>query len=397
MRRVGLKGATLIAAVVVLAGVVVAALAGLIQTGADSPSGAAKRAGGEGKVVATRDYYEVKGPWLVWDKASCGFKPTTEHPDEYQGQLRSGNNLRVVYTTAETTLPPSKQINASFDKYSKLAKLDMQVFNNEFPSKTRPLQIAQQAAAVKPDVVVSSVWIPELYGQITKTYKQACVPFINMFNIAPLDKIPGFQSGFPASGEALAKGVIDSVKKRAWPAEDTWMVICGQPLTGNRPGTDVDVITTFRPLVQKALDIPAKQTSPILDCTDPKTARTTITDWLTAHPQAKYVIGMAIADTVAIALTQALEDKGYTAETAISAGGQANDPALEVMAKPDAIFQANFDKDFPDWGIIGLSMAQDIAAGRPVPYFVDPGVTPVIGATAAKQLLEARKSAAGGE
>jgi hypothetical protein len=157
------------------------------------------------------------------------------------------------------------------------------------------------------------------------------------------------------------------------------------------------VITTFTPLVQEALGIPKEQTSPILDCTDPKTARLTTIDWLTAHPEAKYVIGMAIADTRAVSMTQAFADKGYTDENAITAGGQANDPALEVMAKDNSMFQVNFDKDFPTWGLIGLSMAQDIAAGRPVPTFVDPGVTPVVGQQAAADLLEARKTGAASE
>ena len=57
-----------------------------------------------------------------------------------------------------------------------------------------------------------------------------------------------------------------------------------------------------------------------------------------------------------------------------------------------AFFQVNADKDFPTWGIIALSMAQDVAAGKPVPAFVDTGVVPVIGADAARKMIEERKA-----
>ena len=137
------------------------------------------------------------------------------------------------------------------------------------------------------------------------------------------------------------------------------MVICGAPQIANKPGTDLDVITTFVDKVGSTLGIPEARISGVLDCEGtPDRARIVTTDWLTAHPQAKNIIAMSWSDTVTVAMTQSLEQKGYTHENAVSAGGQANDPALSVMSRPNSIFQANFDKDFPTWGIIGLSMAR---------------------------------------
>ena len=91
------------------------------------------------------------------------------------------------------------------------------------------------------------------------------------------------------------------------------------------------------------------------------------TDWLTAHPEAKRVIAVYWNDLIALAMAQALKAKGYTSDNAIAAGGDASDAALEVMVDPSSILQVNADKVFPTWGIIGLSMAQDVAAGRPCP------------------------------
>jgi ABC-type sugar transport system substrate-binding protein len=352
-------------------------------------------AGGEGDVVAQRDYYAIQGPWLVWDKSKCSFQQTDAHPDKYSAVLRKvgPDGLFIVYATADTTLQVQKTINGSFLKYAELSGIDMKMFSNEFPSKTKPIMIANQAAAMNPKLVISNVWIPDLYAQIGKTYESACVPFLNMHNFPISFKVPGFESGHIASGLALADGVIQIVREKGWPANDTWMMVCGEPLIANGPGTDLDVLTSFMGKVETELKIPKDQISGILDCKEtPDQARVVATDWLTAHPQAKNVIAMFWNDFVAVAMAQALEQKGYTAKNAIAAGGQANDSPLELQAKPDSIFQVNFDKNFPTWGIIGLSMAQDVAAGRPVPSYVDPGVVPVVGSEAARKLIEARKA-----
>ncbi len=347
------------------------------------------------EIVAERDYYGVKGPWLVWDQSTCSYKPTDDHPEVYKAQLRKvgPDGLPIVYATADTTLQVQKTINGSFLKYADLAGINMTMLSNEYPSKTKPVLIAKQVAAMAPKVVISNVWIPDLYTQIGKTYLDACLPFLNMHAFPIKFAVPGWESGHVASGLALADGVIQLVKEKGWDTNEVWMMVCGMPLIANGPGTDLDVLTSFIDKVGTELHIPKERQSGILDCKESEAeARVVATDWLTANPQAKKVIAMMWNDFVAVSMSQALEQKGYTSENAIAAGGQANDGPLEVMTRPNAIFQVNFDKNFPTWGIIGLSMAQDVAAGRPVPSYADPGVVPVVGAEAARKLIEARKA-----
>ena len=192
----------------------------------------------EGEIVAEREYFAVKGPWLVWKQDQCAFVETDEHPETYRGVLRKSGpeGLSLVYTTAETSLVVSKTINGSFEKYAELAGIDMKMFSNQFPSKTKPIEVAQQAAALRPAVVISSVWIPDLYPRIGKTYERECVPFLNMFDFRIPFTVPGFQAGFVASGLALADGIIQVVRERGWAAEDTWMVICGAPQNRQQAG-----------------------------------------------------------------------------------------------------------------------------------------------------------------
>ena len=365
--------------------------------GSRSPLSAVGQSVDAQEIVAERGYFGTTGPWLVWDKASCSYKTTEDHPEVYKAELRKvgPEGLPIVYATADTTLQVQKTINGSFQKYADLAGIDMTMLSNEFPSKTKPILIAKQVAAMNPPVVISNVWIPDLYTQIGKTYLDACIPFLNMHAFPIQFAVPGWELGHVASGLALADGVIQVVREKGWNTEEVWMMVCGMPLIANGPGTDLDVLTAFIEKVEKELSIPKERQSGILDCKETEAeARVVATDWLTAHPEAKKVIAMMWNDFVAVSMSQALEQKGYTSENAVAAGGQANDAPLEVMTRPNAIFQVNFDKNFPTWGIIGLSMAQDVAAGRPVPSYADPGVIPVVGAEAAKKLIEARKQTA---
>ena len=185
----------------------------------------------DGEIVAERSYFGFTEPWLVWDEASCSFKPTDTHPTTYTGQLRKvgTGGPRIVYTTADTTLPVMKTINGSFEKYAGQSGADMTMLSNEYPSKTKPILLAKQVAAMNPDVVISNFWIPELYPQVGKTYLEACVPFLNMHAFKIDFVVPGFQNSYPATGIALADGVIKLVREKNWPIEETWLMVCGTP------------------------------------------------------------------------------------------------------------------------------------------------------------------------
>ncbi|MFO1061373.1 MAG: hypothetical protein U1E53_30945 [Dongiaceae bacterium] len=372
----------------------IGALATSVVTALTLTLGAAA-ARADGDIVAQRGYAGLKAPWLVWDQASCQFKPTDKHPDSYSAELRKagpGNDPTIVYASADTTLPVQKTINGSYLKYAKLSGANMTLLSNEYPSKTKPILLAKQIAGMKPAVVISAIWIPELYTQVGKTYLDACVPFLNMHNMPISYQVPGFQNSFPVTGVALADGVVQLVRQKGWSVDDTWLMVCGTPIIAKGAGTLEDVLTNFIAKVESELKIPKSQQSGILDCKeDAEGARVVATDWLTAHPQAKKVIAVYWNDLIALAMAQALKQKGYTSDTAIAAGGDASDAALEVMTQPGAILQVNADKNFPTWGIIGLSMAQDVAAGRPVPAYVDTGVVAVVGPDAAAKLIAERK------
>src|SRR5687767_948113 len=85
------------------------ALAAIVTTVATAQSAAT------GPVVATASYQAIKGPWLLWDKATCGYKTTNNHPTTYRAVLRKNDPpLNVVYTPEATTFPVDPIINGGF-------------------------------------------------------------------------------------------------------------------------------------------------------------------------------------------------------------------------------------------------------------------------------------------
>jgi ribose transport system substrate-binding protein len=340
-------------------------------------------------VVQTLPYVTFHGPWLVWDKSTCRYVTTTKHPATYVAQMRKQSTpLRFVYTAYQTTSSTGALINAGVKSAAVRAGVQFNQLSNNYPSTSDPLTVADQAVTLKADIVLSSSIISTLQPQIQAKYEAACIPMINMFDIPGLPHAaPGYQSGFAAEGKAIADATIPAVRSRHWPASDTWLVLCGDPTTGTGPNTLYDVPKTFARLVTKSLGLKPKNTSGILACNQspgPSSSRTVVTDWLTAHPQAHHLIVMTYADTLVAGMVQAVQAKGFTSSTAIAASGDASDPVLRQMAKQGSksILQVDADKFFLRWGVYGVSIAQDILAGRPVPSFMDPGTTAVTPKTA---------------
>jgi hypothetical protein len=349
-----------------------------------------------GPVVATATYQSIKGPWLVWDESTCGFKATNTHPATYRAVLRKDDPpLSVVYTPEATTFPVDPIINGSFKSAAAKSGIKLSQLSNDYPSTSRPINVANQAVQIKADVVVSANVLSNLYPQIQEIYKKGCVPMINMFNLpGTTDPAPGFQSGYIAQGIGMGSAAVAIAKKNKWPAASIWLVQCGNDAIGKGTGTLNDVNRAFRTTVVNAFKIPKSRVTE-LNCTSEQDARTKTIDWVTAHPQAKNVISEMWADSLGVAMAQGLESKGFTRKNSIAAGGDASDSVLDLMAKKKTVLQVNSTKDFPNWGVNGLAMAQDVAAGRPVPSFSEVKITFITDKNV-KAVIQRQKSAVRG-
>jgi ribose transport system substrate-binding protein len=113
-------------------------------------------------------------------------------------------------------------------------------------------------------------------------------------------------------------------------------------------------------------------------------ARTAMADWLTAHPQAKYVTAVGGIDSVySLGMADALRAANFgNRGLVVGRGGDAG--YIKAIASGDPIEAVDGDPVFTAWGVPIVAMAEDIALGKPVPAVVSPQVVIVTKANAAK-------------
>ena len=347
---------------------------------------------GEGAVLETADYGAISEPWYVWNDQTCAFEEAQDHPATYQALLRQEpSSVFMIFTPESTTFPVDHLFNYSVEQAAKKAGVKYLQLSNDYPSTDRPLQVADQAVTAKPGVVLSGNILPAVYPQIQKKYTDACIPMVNVYSMkGPTLPAPGVQTPFIGDGQNMADAAIEMIKQRNWPADQIWIVSCGESAIAPGPGTNLDTVTAFRDRIKQEFSVPDSHISPILEC--PQTnggegARAAVADWLTAHPDAKYVVGSNWNDVRGQGMATALTDKGFSTNGLIC-GRDAADGALARMASGDPVFACDLDPGFLHWGVLLISMGEDILAGRPVPSYAAPQTVVVTPANVQQVIAE---------
>jgi len=322
-------------------------------------------------VIASATFDVTSPEYVKWNKDTCQFEPA-EGKGPYVAQMRkSSKPIRVVFTPEEQTNPVFVAQAKKLVELGKQANVEVTVLDNAFPDTMRPVQNADQAVQMKVDLVLSELIMPDLNPAVQQKYKDACIPMVNIFGMPNYPyPAPTIQAIHRENGVTMAKAAIDIIKTKSWPADQIWVVSCGDPVTAKGPGTAEDLMLGFADTVKAAFNIPDDHISPVLVCSQangPLGSKEATTDWLTAHPQAKYVVGSAWNDVKAFGMAQALEGAGYTPDNALTAGRDANTEQLAAM-KSGSILQVNLDLKLIDgWTVAMIGVVEDILEGKPVP------------------------------
>ena len=276
-----------------------------------------------------------------------------EHaPGDLQGGAPEGRSAAQRRLHAGgSAFPVDPIINGSFKSAAAKSGIKLSQLSNDYPSTSRPINVANQAVQIKADVVVSANVLSNLYPQIQEIYKKGCVPMINMFNLpGTTDPAPGFRSrGTSPRASGSGSAAVAIARKNKWPAASIWLVQCGNDAIGKGTGTLNDVNRAFRTTVVNAFKIPKSRVTE-LNCTSEQDARTKTIDWVTAHPQAKNVISEMWADSLGVAMAQGLESKGFTRKNSIAAGGDASDSGHRSHGEEEDSAAGQFDQGLPELG-----------------------------------------------
>jgi ribose transport system substrate-binding protein len=338
-----------------------------------------------GPVVATGNV-SSSGVWYVWNPQTCAFKKTTNHPASYPSKLKRISGFTLAYLPEATGDPFDDALNAATKAAALKASLKFFQFSNAYPSTTKPLQVVGEAATVKADAVIEANVVPSQYPAIQAAFKKACIPWLNEYNVPGSKNIPVFQTNNLKTGIDMAKAAVPIMKARGWVAKDTYVVTCADASLGQNPGGVYDIDKGYRDTVTKLFP-GAHIASPDLACSGPKGidgARSAMADWITAHPDAKYVTAVSHIDSLySLGLANALRDAGF-GDKALVAGRGGDAGYMKLIAQGDPIVAVDGNPVFTAWGVPIVAMAEDIALGNPVPALVSPQVVIVTKANAAK-------------
>jgi len=212
------------------------------------------------------------------------------------------------------------------------------------------------------DGVIFANWVAGMAETLTAKYKAAGIPMVAYDGPQPGAVSFGannYQAGFLA-GEYLGK----YAKSRGWAPKEVYLVaatIPAQAVIVQRVKGCVDGVKSVFALPDaNVAEIGGEQTGQSLN---------DMTDWLTAHPGAKYVLGFGHSDQPGIEIASALETAGLLETSAVAGQGASDEALVDLRGRADKAspFKATVSY-FPEhYGQYLVPVIVDLIEGNPVP------------------------------
>lgn len=269
---------------------------------------------------------------------------------------------RVGFAEGWAAIPFSFAINQRLYGLADELGFEVAYCDTEFDAE-KAVACAEQLVTQGPTFVINSSWQAGAAPAVAAIYDAAKVPAISIDVVHPNQIFLGadnYTSGFIGGQAAGEKAMADGR------CADVWVLLGENP--GEGAGAN-ERLSGFADGVQTVCGaLPADRISrELFDAGTGDQALTKATDWLTAHPQAGYVLSTSIddarADGVAKALTQSARE-GYAVGLGCDDIGVASTKANATEANHFLGCVAYYPERYPDYAI---SIAADLAEGKPVP------------------------------
>jgi ribose transport system substrate-binding protein len=299
-------------------------------------------------------YDAASGKFVVVEgDASAPYVPNIRKPSK---------PLTFAFAEGWAAIPFSVSINKGIYKIAEEQGISIIYCDQEFKPE-KAVTCAEQLSQQKPDFAIVSNWQSGAAEAIMKIYDAAKIPVVNIDVWHPngiflgADNYVSGQIGGKAAGEyakALGK--------------------CGEVtiFNGINPGEGdaaAQRMAGFTDGVQEVCGaVPAERIAEeIFDAGTTEQALTKMTDWLTAHPEAGFVLGTSIDDARSAGISKALAQNardgaavGLGCDEIGVAETKAGDPATTKFLG----CVAYFPEKYPDYA---MSIGLDVVEGKPVP------------------------------
>ena len=281
-------------------------------------------------------------------------------------------DVTICFTPESEEFDFDLKVNPSMRNAAEAAGVELLVFNNAYPSTTQPLQNADACVTREPDLVVSFNVFAEITEAIMSKYNAENIPVIAVDVTHPGSVFWGADNCM--TGRLAAQFAADWAVEHMWPEEEMVVLTGLDPAVGGAPACRNTAFTDYF-----KENMPAIPDENYFDV-DMRTAElgpnagalAATTDWLTANPNAKYIVATSINDDRAFGIASAMAqaDRGDPTVDGVVVGKNADAIALDAIREGNSPLVGTVSF-FPErYGDFMIPLALDILAGNPVPSIV---------------------------
>ncbi|MCC7449538.1 MAG: sugar ABC transporter substrate-binding protein [Anaerolineae bacterium] len=327
-----------------------------------SPTQSATQAADAMTLPKTTEPAGIGKTWVQWDKSTCAFKEVTDHPDKWSAVLRKQDKpFKVGYATQSETLSPILTlVDNNIRDNIKATGLTLIYGNNDYPSTTLPVTVAQTIALQKPDVFISFNVLDAIMEAVNKPFKDACIPVIQIEATAPGTVFFGTDNII--SGNLAGSYLADYAAKKGWKS------VTALGVRQLNVGASLDMRVTECQNAIKAKFPDAKVDNITSDST--ATSQSATADWLTAHPNDKGILVCTMADIFAVGVANGFKGANRVDDGAVMGMLATADSRALIKAGGSALV-ASVDFNFAKFGDYLIPIAQDVVDGKPVPNVIN--------------------------
>jgi len=284
--------------------------------------------------------------------APAAYKPTIR-PAQKRWQIGYGDGYGGIPFTDSVT----KSINDT------AAKMGVDIsYCNYGADEQKTMACADNFITMKVDGVIEANWVPGMAAALSKKYKDAGIPMVAYDGPQP-DAV-SFGADNYTAGLVAGQYLGQFAKDKGWDPTQVYLIISviqDQAVTVQRGQGARDGVTSV-------IDVPAGNIFQIRSGNG-GVAGADMRDWLTAHPQAKYVLGFSESDSHALEMATELETAGLLQTSALAGNGGSDEALTDFHKRTDV--QSNFKATvayFPEhYGEYLVPIIVDLLEGKPVP------------------------------
>ena len=278
-------------------------------------------------------------------------------------------DVTICFTPESEEFDFDLKVNPSMRNAAEAAGVELLVFNNAYPSTMQPLENADACVTREPDLVVSFNVFAELTEAIMSKYNAENIPVVAVDVTHPGSVFWGADNCM--TGRLAAAFAADWATEYMWPEEEMVVLTGLDPAVGGAPACRNTAFTDYF-----KENMPAIPEENYFDV-DMRTAElgpnagalAATTDWLTANPDAKYIVATSINDDRAFGIASAMAqaDRGDPTVDGVVIGKNADLIALEAIREGNSPLVGTVSF-FPErYGNFMIPLALDILAGNAVP------------------------------